>query len=372
MKVLHVYKAYLPDSVGGVEKVIEQIALNTEVFDVTTEVLTLSSSIPRSQTILVLGQNVYQCKTAFEIASTPFSIGALSKFRSLAKESDIIHYHFPYPFADMLHFLAQIDKPSVLTYHSDIVKQKYLLKIYQPLMHKFLSSVSCIVATSPKYVASSSVLQSYKNKTEVIPIGLNEKSYPLVTHDRVNYWVERFSSKFFLYVGVLRYYKGVHILIEAAKNCDYPVVIVGDGPMKKELQDQVSRLKIKNIHFVGFVSDLDKVALIDTCYAMILPSHLRSEAFGISLLEGAMFGKPLISCEMGTGTTYINIHNKTGLVVPPSDAPSLNVAMDYLWNNTDVAAQMGKEARDRYELFFTAEKMAESYNEIYKKLLKDN
>ena len=61
------------------------------------------------------------------------------------------------------------------------------------------------------------------------------------------------------------------------------------------------------------------MALLALSYAILFPSHLRSEAFGISLLEGAMFGKPLISSEIGTGTTYINIDGKTGVVVPPSD-----------------------------------------------------
>jgi O-antigen biosynthesis rhamnosyltransferase len=370
MKVLHVYKAYLPDSVGGVEKVIEQIALSTKHLGVITEVLTLSSLISACQSTKVFGQNVYQCKTNFEFASTPFSLPAISKFKLLSKEADIIHYHFPYPFADLLHFLARVDKPSIVTYHSDIVKQKYLLKIYQPLMHRFLNSATRIVATSPNYLESSNILQRYKKKTDVIPIGLNKESYPVIDQGRLDYWTERYGESFFLYLGVLRYYKGVHVLIEAAINCDCPIIIAGDGPMKKELQEQVKKLNLENVHFVGFVSDENKVALIKLCYAIILPSHLRSEAFGISLLEGAMYGRPMISCEISTGTTYININNKTGLVVPPNDSIALNKAMVYLLDNSKIAKKMGMEAQERYQTYFTAIKMADSYVKTYEKLLK--
>ena len=111
------------------------------------------------------------------------------------------------------------------------------------------------------------------------------------------------------------------------------------------------------------------MALLTLCYTILFPSHLRSEAFGISLLEGAMYGKPLISSEIGTGTTYINIDGETGLVVKPSDPGALRKAMDYLWNNPKVSKNMGKYAEKRYWDLFTADKMAKSYLNIYKTLL---
>ncbi|MFI3197445.1 MAG: glycosyltransferase, partial [Methylococcaceae bacterium] len=113
-------------------------------------------------------------------------------------------------------------------------------------------------------------------------------------------------------------------------------------------------------------SDEDKVALLTLCYGVVFPSHLRSEAFGISLLEGAMYGKPLISSEIGTGTTFINIADKTGLVVPPSDPEALKQAMIYLWEHPEQAAEMGKCAEKRYYQFFTADRMVQSYVDLYR------
>ncbi len=101
------------------------------------------------------------------------------------------------------------------------------------------------------------------------------------------------------------------------KGVDLPVVLVGIGALEKELKKQVQRLNLRNTHFLGTLPDQDKCALLELCLGVVFPSHLRSEAFGITLVEGAMYGKPLISSEIGTGTTYINIDNETGLVAPP-------------------------------------------------------
>ena len=120
--------------------------------------------------------------------------------------------------------------------------------------------------------------------------------------------------------------------------------------------------------FLGALDDADKVALLTLSYALSFPSHLRSEAFGISLLEGAMYGKPMISCEIGTGTTYINIDGDTGIVVPPSDPQALRAAMQRLWENPEMARQMGRRAEMRYHELFTAEKMATNYLSLYESL----
>jgi O-antigen biosynthesis rhamnosyltransferase len=368
MKVLHFYKTYLPDTIGGTEQVINQIARGTARLGVTTEVLSLSPKKVK-RTVEVDNHKVHRCRSNFTFASTPVSASAFLRFQQLAKKADLIHYHFPYPFTDVLHLASRITKPTLLTYHSDIIKQRYILKLYRPLKRLFLNDVDHIVATSENYLNTSKVLSQLKHKTSVIPIGLDKDTYPIAKTGRLNYWRERFGTRFFLFVGVIRYYKGLHILIDAAVNSDYPIVIVGAGPIEQELKEHARKLGVSNIHFIGFLPDEDKVALLELCYAVVFPSHLRAEAFGVSLLEGAMYGKPLISSEIGTGTTYINIDQITGIVVPPGVATALRNAMDYIWNNPEVAMAMGKSAEERYWELFTAEQMAQSYVELYTKLL---
>ncbi|HEX8787370.1 MAG TPA: glycosyltransferase family 4 protein [Telluria sp.] len=368
MRVLHFCKTYFPDSVGGIEQVIRQMCVGTGRLGVTNHVLSLS----RERDLAPFefeGHTVHRAHLDFELASNGVSLAAIGKLARMAREADVVHYHFPWPFTDMAHFLARIDKPTVLTYHSDIVRQKTLLRLYQPLKHRFLQSVDAIVATSPNYLASSAVLDRYRDKTRVITFGLDKTSYPEPDQARLDAWRAKVGPKFFLFVGVLRYYKGLHILLDAVAGTDYPVVIVGAGPIEQELKAHAERLGLKKVMFVGKVDDLDKVALLKLCYAVAFPSHLRSEAFGISLLEGAMYGKPMISSEIGTGTTYINIDGETGLVVPPSDHEALRAAMRKLWDNPAMASEMGRRAEARYWQLFTSAQMADDYTQLYQELV---
>jgi rhamnosyl/mannosyltransferase len=368
MRVLHFYKTYFPDSVGGVEQVIRQMCVGTGRLGITNQVLSLSRD-RRLEPFDYEGHTVHRVPLNFELASNAVSVQAIGKLARMAAEADVVHYHFPWPFMDMAHFLARIDKPTVVTYHSDIVRQKALLKLYQPLKHRFLESVDTIVATSPNYLASSAVLDRYRDKTRVITFGLDKSSYPEPDQARLDHWRARVGPKFFLFVGVLRYYKGLHILLDAVAGTDYPVVIVGAGPIEAELKAHAERLGLKRVQFVGAVDDLDKAALLKLCYAVAFPSHLRSEAFGISLLEGAMYGKPMISSEIGTGTTYINVHGETGLVVPPSDHEALRAAMIRLWNDPRMAQEMGQRAEARYWQLFTSAQMADNYARLYQELV---
>jgi rhamnosyl/mannosyltransferase len=139
--------------------------------------------------------------------------------------------------------------------------------------------------------------------------------------------------------------------------------------MEQELQARAQELKLPHVFFLGKLSDEDKVALLTLCFAVVFPSHLRSEAFGISLLEGAMFGKPMISSEIGTGTTFINVHGETGLVVAPADPGAFRHAMQYLVEHPLEAKAMGENASRRYQRLFTAEKMVSGYLELYDELV---
>jgi rhamnosyl/mannosyltransferase len=370
MKVLHFYKTYYPDSFGGVEQVIFQLASGSTAFGVESTILSLTpNKVPR---VVQVGEHhSYRCRRNFQVASTDFSLSCFWQFNQLAKRADIIHYHFPWPFMDLVHFAINHKKPSVVTYHSDIVKQKFLLKLYKPIKNAFLKNVDVIVATSPNYRVTSSLLQLHQNKVEVIPIGLDRGLYPRINADRTAHWKKYLGDKFFLFIGVLRYYKGLNILLDSLALGDLPTVIIGAGPIEYELRKKAESLGLKNITFLGQVTEEDKVAILDLSYAIVFPSHLRSEAFGISLLEGAMYGKPMISSEIGTGTSFININQQTGIVVPPASSKDLFTAMSYLWDNPEVAASMGCNAIARYEKLFTADKMCKSYKALYQRLLDD-
>ena len=366
--VLHFFKTYYPDSMGGIEQVIFQIAEGCTPRGFDAQVLSLSEQgAARNQP---LAHHVtHRSRLDLHVASTGFSLSAFKDFKELAAEADLIHYHFPWPFMDLVHFASRVRKPTVVSYHSDIVKQKHLLKLYQPLMSRFLNSVDAVVTSSPNYARSSPVLQGLGDKVRMIPYALDESTYPVPDAARLAFWRQTLGPRFFLFVGALRYYKGIDYLLEAAHLTGLPVAIVGGGHLEQELKAHALRLGLNNVHFLGGLPDEDKAALLQLCLGFVFPSHLRSESFGISLLEAAMYGKPMISCEIGTGTSFINIDGVTGRVVPPRDAPALAQAMNQLWSEPEEATRWGGNARKRFETVFSIDGMVDAYAGLYDVLL---
>lgn len=358
----------MPYSYGGVESFIDTLCRVDSKLGIENTVLTLHPE-PRNHKIKMNGYSIHQAKQNFFFASTGISFEAFSKFRWLSDNADIIHYHFPNPFADVLHFVCRIKKPTLVTYHSDIIRYKKLFYLYRPLRNRFLEAVNHIVSTSPNYYISSTALQKFSDKVSVIPIGVDAADLAMSDPGRIAYWRRRMPERFFLFVGAFRYYKGLHIALDAVEGTGIYLALAGVGPTEKELTKKAEARNINNVMFLGSLSAEDKKALLHLCYGFIFPSFLRSEAFGISLLEAAAVGKPMISCEIGTGTSFVNISSETGIVITPGVPSELRDAMLFLLHNSDIAAAMGENARKRSLLLFSADKQAKSYHDLYTRLI---
>jgi rhamnosyl/mannosyltransferase len=368
MKILHVYKSYYPDTLGGIEQVIAQLGTGLGALGDECRIFTLSPD-PSPPVLERPEGQVHRSRVTAEISSNPVSVDALGDFRRQLRWADVVHYQFPWPFADLLHLMWARDKPSILSYQSDVVRQKWLRLAYAPLMNRFLDSVGMVVTTSPQYRDSSPALARLRPQVRIIPNGLDESSYPTPSRDLLAQWRERLGQGFFLFVGVLRYYKGLDALLAAAKDLGARVVIAGTGPEESKLQQRVAAEGLDNVTLLGWVSDEDKVCLLQLSLAFVFPSNLRSEAFGMSLVEACVYGKPMISCEIGTGTSYVNQDGVTGLTVPPDDGPALRQAMRKLHDQPELAAAMGIAARRRYESLFTARRMAHAYQAAYRQVM---
>lgn len=370
-KILHLYKTYFPDTVGGGERVIYELAEGASVAGNDVSVAYLSTK-PSSLNQPYFHHRTFRFKRTAEFASTPIVFGSLWQLRTLIKSADIVHYHFPWPFADFLHLLFGFGKVSVVTYHSDIVKQRFLEKLYAPLRRIFLSRVTRIVATSESYVKSSKVLKHFVGKTEVIPLGLSESLYPQPIDALVAQFQQRFGGNFFLFIGALRSYKGLDSLLDAAKTTEFPIVIAGSGELASHLSERVASEGLLNVHLLGAIGDDEKVALLKACSVFVFPSHQRSEAFGLSLVEAAMMSKPMISCELGTGTSFVNKAGETGEVVPPNDSHALSHSMRILSESESLREVYGLNARSRYERLFRAEIMVDKYLGLYRQLIQQD
>lgn len=368
MRILHVYKSYYPDTLGGIEQVIAQLGLGLAALGEENRIFTLSQD-PVPAVIQRPEGEVHRSRTTLEISSNPASLAALGEFRRQLAWADVVHYQFPWPFADFLHLVSRPRKPSVVTYQSDIVRQKWLLRAYTPLMNRFLQTVDLVVATSPQYLDTSRPLARQQPRVKVIPNGIDEASYPRPSPGKLAQWRARVGEGFFLFVGVLRYYKGLDSLLQAADGLRGQIVIAGTGPEAARLAQRAAQLGLDNVRFLGEVSDEDKMCLLQLSRGFVFPSHLRSEAFGMSLVEAAMCARPMVSCEIGTGTSFINLDGVTGWTVPPQDPAALREALHRLQDQPELARAMGQAARRRFDALFTADRMAQAYRQAYREVI---
>ncbi|MBA2814731.1 glycosyltransferase [Candidatus Pantoea persica] len=107
INVLHCYKTYYPDTFGGIEQVIYQLAEGGVKEGIHSTVLTHSPDFKEEVSILD-HHTIHRVKTFCEFASTPFSFKAVPTFRRFSQSTDIINYHFPYSFMHLMHFAADI------------------------------------------------------------------------------------------------------------------------------------------------------------------------------------------------------------------------------------------------------------------------
>ena len=376
MRIVQTNKAYYP-KVGGIETTITNLSEGL-VKDHKVSVQVLTCNYQRSSKKIeknLNGVDVIYLPTFGFVASLPISFAYMKSLSQL--DGDILHVHEPFPWADLSYLFSKKIRSNfrklVVSWHSDIVRQKWALSFYRPYIHKFLKMADKILVSNKNLIEFSEYLPEYKSKCEVIPLGAkldwvnNSSNRP----DRVKKIKSEYASPLVLFVGRLVYYKGIQYLIDAINQVpDVSLVIIGSGPLKKELLNQIQNLNLeKRIHILPEVDEETLHSFYEACDIFVLPSVEKSETYGIVQIEAMACGKPVICTELKTGTTFINQHETTGLVVPPRDSKALADAINSLANNVSLRAELGKNARQRALNELTAEKMVERTYKVYNDLL---
>lgn len=365
MNILHVYKDYYP-VLGGMENHIKMLA-EAQVGKGHTVTVLVTHPTGKTHVEEMNGVRVIKAGRIATVASAPI---ALSLPLLLRKErTDVTHLHFPYPLGEVSQFLFGRSKRTVLTYHSDVVRQKAILRLYRPLLRRVLGGVDRIIATSHNYINSSPYLRPLRSKCTVIPLGIDLDPFLAPDPSEVKAFRSRYGSPLLLFVGKLRYYKGLHYLLEAMADVPARLLVVGSGPMEGYWKKLANSLQLGDkVAFCGEVSDEDLPPLYHASDIFVLPASERSEAFGLVQVEAMASGKPVVSTELGTGTSFVNLHEKTGLVVPARDPSALKGALMKLLANPHLCAAMGAAARDRALREFSLETMVERVERLYREV----
>lgn len=371
MRVLHIYKDYAP-VVGGIENTIRLMVEGLAGAGVDVEVLVTNTG-PTTERTVIGGVPVTKTGRLLNVSSAPVSLDFYLWLRRLAHNADIVHAHLPYPPGELGQLMLGRGRRFVVTYHSDIVRQKLLGALYSPFLRQVLRRAHLISATSDAYVRSSAFLAPVADKCRVIPLGIDLSAFqstPAIASAAAEVRARYGPDPLLLFVGKLRHYKGLDVLLRAMTQVEARLLVVGSGPMEAEWRTLAADLQLgERVLFLGERPEAEKVAMLHAADLFVLPSTNRAEAFGVVLLEAMAAGLPLISTELGTGTSYVNQHEETGLVVPAGDVPALAAALNRLLADANLRARMAAASLARATRLFSKEALIRHTLAFYEEAL---
>lgn len=355
-RILQLGKFYPPD-VGGIERVMQDICDGINARGLVCDVLCSSSSYRFGYEILDSGARIYRTKSFGKLASTSITPQMVFELNKLIQAYDIIHLHLPDPMANLALFLSDIQgKLIILHWHSDIIKQKHLLKLYAPLQSWLLQKAHSIIATSPKYIAESAFLRPYIHKSISIPIGIDSAA-PFSKSNR--------EPKRLFALGRLVPYKGFEYAIEAMQYLpEYHLYIGGGGVLYDKLQAQIKRLHVEHrVTLLGFLHTKEIIEHYQRASIFIFPSITKNEAFGIAQIEAMSYGLPVISCSIdGSGVDWVNQNNISGVIVPPQNPQAIANAITTIEKDYQ---GFSARAQERFATHFLKETMLDSIQALY-------
>lgn len=370
LSILHIYKDYAP-VIGGIENHIGVLTRGLRDCGIDARVLVTNTN-RRSTAEVIDGVPVIKTGRLLNVSSAPISPWLYPALWQMEEDLDIAHLHLPYPPGELGQLALGRGRRVVLSYHSDIVRQRVLGAIYSPFLKLILRRADLIAVSNPAYIRTSAFLRTVMGKCRVIPYGIKLDRFRRVSRDdrAVAQVRQRYGQPLILFVGKLRHYKGVDVVIQAMRQIDAQLLVVGDGPKEAEWKRLAAECGVNDkVHFVGEFSDDELVNAYHAADVFTLPSTNRAEAFGIVQLEAMACGLPVVCTELGTGTSFVNQHETTGFVVQPNQPYALAQAINRLLDNDSLRHEMGRKAKERADVEFSDKTMVTRIIGFYQEAL---
>lgn len=377
MKVLHLSKFYPPE-LGGIESVVYDLVESSNSLGVKADVLCFSKNVTRIVEERDNGYLVIRAPVLLDVSSAPISFSYAYSLFNIASRYDVLHIHLPNPMAALSVFFmsALLTKKIVLHWHSDIVKQKTLLKFYLPLQNWLLNRADLIIGTSLPYIQSSKQLSKYVDKCYSVPIGIKPGRF-IKLFDADNPIRNKFKNRKIVFsLGRLVYYKGFEYLVQSAVRLDseYLVIIGGTGPLYQKLKNMIDELDLhQKVILLGRVDDEDLGMYYNACDVFCLPSIEKSEAFGVVQIEAMSLGKPIVATNIeGSGTSWVNKNGYSGINVEIKNPDMLADAIQCICACPNEYLKYSAQAMSHFNDNFTRDKMVNEivrlYHSIYSKV----
>jgi len=366
---------YYPPVVGGIESHVRDLSVALAEVGHHVRVICSNTEHRYAQEV-VDGVEVIRLPRITEQIATPIARRYGKALSHEAKQCDIMHFHFPYPWGEFqwLFKPAMRSTPYVVTYHTDIVRQKKALALYKPFLRRFLDGASLIMASSPQLIEYSEHLKPLEDKCRQVNFGLNldhiADNKDAITRGAALRASLSSARPVVLFTGRLVYYKGVDVLIDSMSYVDAEYVVIGSGPLEEEMRRKALELgKADRLHMMGHVSDEDLAAWYHAADVLALPSVETSEAFGLVQIEAHGAGTPVVSTLLKSGVPYANLDGVTGFSVEVGNAGALAEGINRILADPDLAKRLGAQAKERALSEFNIPKMVKNVTAVYAEVL---
>lgn len=369
MRILELGKFYPPER-GGIETLLRLWSEGLVARGVEVDCV-VANRRPERVRETVAGVRVHRLASFGEVFSTsmcPAYLGATRRY-----PADLWHVHFPNPLADLAVLAGARRTPVVVHWHSDIIRQAALMRLYGPLQAALLRRATRIVVATPMHVEHSRWLAPHREKVEVIPFGLNLERFrpePDLRQRAAEFRDTAQGRPVLLNIGRLVGYKGQRHAVEAMAGLDAELWLVGTGPLEAELRELARQNGVADrVRFWGDAPDADLPALLHAADVFVFPSVTPNEAFGLVLVEAMACGKPLVACSLKSGVPFVCRDGINGLLVPPGDSAGLRQAVARLLSSPALRERLGAAGRKLAEDEFSANVMLERTLALFRRLV---
>lgn len=371
MKVLQVSK-FFPPVLGGIEAVAWELCEGLNKAGIRTDVLCANQGWRTLRERAPSGYDVCRAGSMGMLLATSMAPPMAWQFMRSASRYDIVHLHMPDPMAAFALWAARPRCKVVVHWHSDVIRQRAALKVYEPLQTWLLQRADAIIATSQPYAESSEPLQPWRHKVSVIPIGISDNHSEACSIKAATIR-QRFRGRRIVFaLGRMTYYKGFDVLIDAASALpEHTVVVIGgEGELLEPYRKTVvERGLAGKVHLLGHINDDELASHFEACDVFCMPSTLRAEAYGVAIVEAMVMGKPIVATDIpGSGVPWVNLDGQTGFNVGVRQPAQLSATLTRLLEDKALRDRLGAAARQRYQSEFNNQLMTHRVSALYRSL----
>jgi glycosyltransferase involved in cell wall biosynthesis len=361
--ILHIGK-YYPPHVGGMETHLQYLVSHQSSL-LSVEVVVANDRFV-TQTEVVDGARITRVASFGTLASQPICPGL--PWKMAGRGETMVHLHLPNPWAAQAYLMSGHKGILIVTHHSDTLGRRHLRRFVEPSVRRVMKRAKAIIVTSKRYLENSEELAGFHDKCHIVPLGIDVEAFKAESLEEIRAIRAKYGPRLIVSVGRLVPYKGFEFLLQAMKNIDATLLLIGSGPLREQLEAAVERLGIAaKVHLLGHVGDI--VPYYRAAQMLVLPSVSRAESFGMVQLEAMACGIPVVNTELDSGVPEVSLHGVTGITVPPKDPQALSHAIRILLDNAETRANYGQAAAVRVGEKFTARQMAESTLRVYESVL---